>query len=164
MRVQSMKRRLGFPTKPPAGFLSLPSTANNPGDRQKNKSSASNEQHAPEEAEKRRMMNSVLNVMLTDGRNSKSVSPQPESTFRVSWGSRRSSWIKAPQPLPGWTVEEQQAFVDILNEHPKAGRDSIQFELALVKASKRIPTKTVADFHHCVKHIDASRVALFRST
>jgi hypothetical protein len=79
-------------------------------------------------------------------------------SFRAS---SSSSWIEVPPPLKGWTQEEQQIFMDILHEFPKAGRNPTHLELALVKAKKKLPVKTAADCHQCFKHLQASRVAYF---
>ncbi len=73
----------------------------------------------------------------------------------------RVSWIEVPDPLPEWTLEQQQVVIDILKEHPKAVRDAVQLELAMTKAYKRIPTKTAPDLHECLRHIEASRIAFF---
>jgi hypothetical protein len=87
-----------------------------------------------------------------------------DGSFRSSGSFRSttsSSWIEVPAPLNNWTKEEQQIFMDILDEFPKAGRIPTQMELAIVKAKKLIPFKSVHDFHLCFKHLQASRVAYF---
>ena len=158
-RESSIDRRIVFPIKPPAGFLSSQSTKKNPAVRQ-NKKEESKGQQTSEDG-KRETMSRLLTVMSAGTRNSNNASPEPEKNRRSNGGSRRSSWIEVPDPLPGWTIEEQDAFLSILNEYPKAGRDNTQLELAVVKALKRIPTKTNSDLHQCFKHIDASRIAYF---
>jgi hypothetical protein len=158
-RDKSIRRTLAFPIKPPVGFFS---SVKKP-ELRPHKKEELNGHPDSEEVGKRKMMNRVLTVMLDDRRNSKPTSPEPEKK-RGSDPRRSSSWIEVPDPLPGWTMEEQHAFLDILKAHPKAGRDHVQLELVMVKALKRIPTKTIADFQQCFKHLDASRIAFFGRT
>jgi hypothetical protein len=75
-------------------------------------------------------------------------------------GSGQSSWIEAPDPLPGWSAQEQDAFIEILKDHPKAARDSSQLELAVVKAIKKL-NKTEAQLIQCFQHVQHCRVAYF---
>jgi hypothetical protein len=117
---------------------------------------------ASEEGGNRRMMNHshVLNAMMSDRSTSKKSKSKTNVGSRGS-SRRRDSWIAVPDPLPSWTIEEQQAFLDILDEHPKAGRDSAQLDLVIRKALNRIPTKTESELHKCLIHVEACRVAYF---
>ena len=102
---------------------------------------------------------------------SNSSSNTPIRPMRTTGGSFRgsgnrlstslSSWIDVPAPLNDWTKEEQQIFIDLLEEYPKAGRNPAQMEQALVRASKLLPMKTLSEFHRCFKHIQSSRIAYF---
>jgi hypothetical protein len=75
---------------------------------------------------------------------------------------KHSPWKQeVPAPLPGWTPEDQQTLIGVLEHYPRAGRDGSQSELAIVKAARKLPHKTVEDCHLCVKHVLGSRVAIF---
>ena len=73
----------------------------------------------------------------------------------------QQSWIKVPNPLPGWTSDEQQVFIDIVKEFPRASHDSTQLELALVQGMRKLPHKKEHEFIECFEHIQESRVAYF---
>ena len=97
---------------------------------------------------------------------SASDSVRPKSDCRRQSGSGPCSngpWKQLiPTPLPGWTPEDQQILLETLSDYPRAGRDHAQLELALVKAAKRMPHRTSEDCHRCFKHIQESRIAIFR--
>ena len=84
-----------------------------------------------------------------------------DGSLRSSGVRSSSSLIEVPAPLNDWTKEEQQIFIDILDEFPKAGRNPTQMELAIVKAKKLMPLKSVYDIQRCFKHLRSSRVAYF---
>jgi hypothetical protein len=75
--------------------------------------------------------------------------------------SGQSSWIEIPKPLPDWTQEEQRSLIEIIEQHPKAARDSAQLELAVVKAMRKMPNKTQEEIIQCFRHIQQCRVAYF---
>jgi hypothetical protein len=146
------------PTKQP---VKLWSAVENPSVRFQDDESAFNEQRVSNEYEKQHMMDRVIKMMLADESNTPKIArPQPGTNMKSRAGSR-VSWIEVPDPLPEWTLEQQQVVIDILKEHPKAVRDAVQLELAMTKAYKRIPTKTAPDVHECLRHIEASRIAFF---
>jgi hypothetical protein len=86
------------------------------------------------------------------------------STSDNSIGPRRgfgeNSWIQAPDPLQGWTAEEQQVVIGIMKDHPKADRDSAQLELVVVKGMRSLK-KTEAQIVQCFQHIRQHHVAYF---
>ncbi len=74
----------------------------------------------------------------------------------------RGPWKQEiPDPLPNWTLEDQQVLIDVMNDFPRAGRDDTQLEVALIHSRRKLPHKTIEECHLCFKHIQGSRVAVF---
>ncbi len=75
--------------------------------------------------------------------------------------SPRFAWRVHPDPLPGWTSEEQGKIIQILEENPKASKDRREFGQLFVKSRVLLPNKSLEDFRKCLTHVQSSRVAYF---
>ena len=128
--------------------------------------------HASSFVKKEPIVGHMLAALTPDRRSSDHSRTSASDIIRTKTDRRRLSgsgscsnvpWKQMiPTPLPGWTPEDQQVLLDTLDEYPRAGRDHAQLELALVKASKRMPRRSSEDCHRCFKHIQDSRVAVYR--
>ncbi len=105
-----------------------------------NESCTSNEHETSEEAEKHKMIDSIMKQLLLDGSTASKKARAQLGTNLKSRGirgiSQRDTWIVVPDPLPKWSLDEQHAFIEILNDHPKAGRDSVQMEMVMTRQTR----------------------------
>jgi hypothetical protein len=160
--------RLSF-IKPPAGFSYFNATTK---DRQISKDDHEAAwQHANSGIhgkEKQKMVEHMLQGLAPiDNTPHSSSEPVRTKSDRIRQSGRRSSqsiaWKQEiPIPLPDWTTEDQQTLIDVMEAFPRAGRDDLELELGLVQVMRKLPHRHGEDCHRCFRHVQGSRVALFR--
>ena len=71
------------------------------------------------------------------------------------------SWERAPEPLPGWTVKEQNVLISELGKRPQARRNADLLELVVRQTHRQLPEKSVEDIYACFRHLEVMRIAYF---
>jgi hypothetical protein len=81
------------------------------------------------------------------------------------------SWAREPDPIPGWTLEEQRALISATKELQKERQriqeyypteEQAQWEYLRLIA-RRVPGKSADDCKQCLKHFQKEHIAFFGS-
>ena len=70
-----------------------------------------------------------------------------------------SRWETDPDPLPGWTDQEQQILVAELRRCPGVQKDPQHPHGLLERARRQLPTKTLEEIESCLEHMRSRKVA-----
>jgi hypothetical protein len=76
-----------------------------------------------------------------------------------------STWKKDPVPLEGWSVEEQRALIEAMNNIPRdlRKRSDHRYTIfaSLVRPHKPLEGRKISECEECYDHIQAKRIAFF---
>ena len=63
------------------------------------------------------------------------------------------------EPLPNWTLGQQQIIIDSLKVHPQA-RENKEYRLRLIMTRTRhqLPEKSVEEIEECYRHLQTARI------
>ena len=100
--------------------------------------------------------------------NSKAASPNQSSAIKKNRDSIEQAaapvWLRDPEPLSTWTVEQQRVFITQLDDHPWSRNHSHHLQKAIEKTHRLIPEKSIREIEECYKHLQAKRIAYFGPT
>jgi hypothetical protein len=68
-----------------------------------------------------------------------------------------------PDPFDGWTKDEQDVLIKVLQENPNIRRDPVLRDRLLSRVKRfQLPRKTVAECEVCLRHVEKNRIAYFK--
>jgi hypothetical protein len=73
-------------------------------------------------------------------------------------------WLRDPEPMTNWTVQQQKLFITQLNETPYSRKHSDHLQKAIEKTHRLMPEKTIQEIEECYKHLQVKRIAYFGPT
>jgi hypothetical protein len=71
------------------------------------------------------------------------------------------NWERDPEPLAGWTLQEQRVLITELNERPIARLDADALQTMCLSVQRTLPHKSLAEIQACYRHLEVMRIAFF---
>ncbi len=97
----------------------------------------------------------------TDSKNEQTHSTQHDSKVSSDLSSHgpRSTpvWLRDPEPLPNWTVQEQSVLISQL----RSRNNPIHLKSVFENTHRLVPNKTIEEIQLCYQHLQSKRIAFF---
>ena len=80
---------------------------------------------------------------------------------RDSQGGSVPRWLRDPEPLPDWTLQQQKVLIAQLDDTPLSRKHQEHLRRAMEKTHRLIPEKSIEEIERCYKHLQLKRIAYF---
>ena len=67
----------------------------------------------------------------------------------------------APEPMEGWTAEEQDVLIQEINSHPHSKKSHGYLDRIFVRTHKMLPKKSINEIEQCYSHLQSKQIAYF---
>jgi hypothetical protein len=75
----------------------------------------------------------------------------------------RNPSFKDPEPIQGWTIDEQQILIKELRKNPKAPRSAKSMKDIYSAVQNSMPEKSRHEIEDCYRHLQMNRIVYFCS-
>jgi hypothetical protein len=75
-----------------------------------------------------------------------------------------SPGYKDPEPIKGWTIDQQQTLIKELRKNPKARKSADSLKELFLTVQSSMPEKSRHEIEECYRHLQANRIAYFCSS
>jgi hypothetical protein len=69
--------------------------------------------------------------------------------------------FKDPEPIKGWTIDQQQILIKELRKNPKARKSADSLKEVFLTVQKSIPEKSRHEIEECYRHLQTKGIAYF---
>jgi hypothetical protein len=69
--------------------------------------------------------------------------------------------FKNPEPIKGWSTQQQQILIEELRNNPKARKSQDGLKEVFLTVQKSMPEKSRQEIEECYRHLQSNRIAYF---